>query len=69
MQALWEFKVEIIELVVTIMWLIWFLRNYVVHEAAPWSACGIIDKVEGLLAKFKAANSSVNTVSSSHVVN
>lgn len=31
-------------------------RNTVVHEAVPWNACGIIDKEEGILTEFKAAN-------------
>lgn len=48
-----------------IMWLIWFLCNSLVDEVAPWTACGIIDKAEGLLDVFRYVNSPLNTASGS----
>ena len=55
MQAVWDFKGEVIDLIVTIAWLIWYVHNVVVHETSMWYAGGIIDKAKGLLVEFRAA--------------
>lgn len=54
--AIWDLNGETVPLVVTIAWLLWFLHNFVVHDAVPWNAGGIIDKAEGMLAEFRATN-------------
>lgn len=51
-----DFESYKIPLVVIIVWLVWYLRNSVVHHAIPWNAVELIDKTEGMLTDFKAAN-------------
>lgn len=64
----WELKGEVIDLVVTIVWLVWYARNSIVYDEVPWNTGGIINKAEGLLTKFRAINLPSLYASDSHLV-
>ena len=69
LQQVWDLDVELIEMVVTIAWLLWFERNAVVHGKSSWFAGGIIDRAEYLLHEFKAANATMQQEGSAQIQN
>lgn len=56
LEPLWDVDGDVVNLAVTIAWLVWFAWNSSMNKGTTWNAYGIIDKAMRILEDFNAAN-------------
>lgn len=58
LKAVWEIQGDVKDLIFTLMWLIWFTHNPMVHDSVSCLIEGIINRADALLSYFRNANGS-----------